>query len=53
MNSIEEKAQAAADKIADSKKRFPGMTYEQGVIAALEWVANGCPDDESDPSNEF
>lgn len=38
----EEEIQAQIDlaqlSIAEGKSRWPGMTYEQGVRSALEWV---------------
>lgn len=36
-----------ADEFAPSK--FPGMTYEQGVSAALGWVLGLDPDEFPDP----
>lgn len=29
---------AQADMAADSEKNLPGMTYQEGVEAALRWV---------------
>ncbi len=30
--------QDLADKAKDSGSNFPSMSYEEGIIAALEWV---------------
>lgn len=35
-------AEATAAETEGSK--FPGMTYEQGVMAAIEWMQHGGPD---------
>lgn len=31
----------ANDSIDEGTSRWPGMTYEQGVAATLNWIANG------------
>jgi hypothetical protein len=43
MTSIERTADEIADQLAEAwedegSSRWPGMTYEQGVAAALAWV---------------
>lgn len=30
-----------ADNENDGKSKFPGMTYDQGVRAAIEWMQTG------------
>lgn len=34
----EEEIQELADKAKDLNGKYPGMTYEEGITAALEWV---------------
>lgn len=38
---IEEQRDWALQKSAHEQTDFPGMTYEQGVEAALSWVLDG------------
>lgn len=52
---IEEKAEAAAKALNEEEStgeiRWPGMTYLEGVRAALDWAAGNsdqCPLDEDD-----
>jgi len=33
----------AAEKVEDSESAFPSSTYEEGVLATLEWLM-GCKD---------
>ena len=35
---IENEVNAAADVIAQGESRVPGMSYEEGVDAALRWA---------------
>lgn len=37
-DEIEEQISRASDSVARGSTRWPGMTYEQGVDAALRWV---------------
>lgn len=32
------------DYIDDGGSKFPGMSYEEGVVAALEWALGDGPD---------
>lgn len=41
---IEEMCNVATDAVGSLK--YPGMTYEEGVQAALDWVLGRFPDDE-------
>ena len=47
----EEEIQAKADQAADaeSNPKYPGMTYEMGVRAALDWVLS----DDDDPDEDI
>lgn len=45
---IDEQLNDALDVIDTGRSRFPGMSYEQGVEAALRWVT-GDSDDEPMP----
>lgn len=42
-----EKIQQQIDEAISTDGKFPGMTYEEGVRAALEWVLKGCPENEN------
>lgn len=46
---IAEQENEAQEQIDEGGSRWPGMSYEQGVVAALRWV-NG--DDEVPPMAE-
>lgn len=35
----------AADQINRGRSKFPGMSYEEGVRAALEWITGDIDDD--------
>lgn len=34
----------AAEKINQGRSKFPGMTYEEGVRAALDWITGNIDD---------
>lgn len=36
----------------DSKSQFPGMTYEQGIYEALQWVLGEISDEEFSATNK-
>lgn len=40
----EEEIQEMADKAADNKRNWSGMTYQEGVRAALDWVIGNTTD---------
>lgn len=39
-SEIDDVLNDANDSIDEGTSRWPGMTYEQGVAAALNWIAN-------------
>ncbi|QUE25353.1 hypothetical protein SEA_FIZZLES_59 [Microbacterium phage Fizzles] len=41
---VSEAINDAYESIDEGTSRWPGMTYEQGVAAALEWVTGENPD---------
>jgi hypothetical protein len=51
-NEIETMVESAICNLIDSKKTFSGMTYEQGLRDALEWVADGC-EPQDDPTLDY
>jgi hypothetical protein len=44
-----EEIREVTDKFDDYANDFPGMTYEQGVKEALEWVLGDIEDSEFSP----
>lgn len=46
---IDEVVMQAVDSIETGESRFPGLTYEEGVDAALRWVTG---DTEEEPMSE-
>ena len=43
-SEIDEQLNACVDSIDEGRSKYPGMTYEQGVDAALRWVAGDTDD---------
>lgn len=37
------------NKFDDQNNSYPGMTYEQGIVEALQWVIGEISDDEFAP----
>jgi hypothetical protein len=46
MITDDEKIQAAIDKCRESDRKYFGMSYEDGIVDALEWVLGYISDDE-------
>lgn len=42
----EEEIQEMADKASDCTRNLSGMTYQEGVRAALDWVLGNCEEGE-------
>ena len=38
MEQIEELKEECLQHIADGRSKFRGMTYEEGIIAVLDWL---------------
>lgn len=38
VEAAEEQAYEAREQADEGSSRFPGMSYEQGVLAAIEWA---------------
>lgn len=38
LEAAEEQAYEASKQALEGSSRFPGMSYEQGVLAAIEWA---------------
>ncbi len=45
----EEEIQALCDKARTLDGKFPGMTYEEGIQAALDWVLGQYGEDNEEP----
>ncbi|HEY5785231.1 MAG TPA: hypothetical protein VIT65_10680 [Microlunatus sp.] len=41
---IDDQSAKAGDSISEGMSRWPGMTYEEGVDAALRWVTGDSDD---------
>ncbi len=48
----EDAIQKAADRVKVNSTKYPGMTYEEGVCEALEWVLGEIPDEEFEYAND-
>lgn len=51
VSDIKDQLGLAGDKIAEGGSHFPGMTYEEGVDAALRWVTGQTEDLPLDPAD--
>lgn len=38
LHEIDEVTEAASENINQGRSKFPGMTYEEGVRNALDWI---------------
>lgn len=48
-SEIKDRMREAYNRIMNSKRRFAGMTYEQGIRDAFDWLM----DEGTDPSEDY